>query len=650
LKDIVMKTAEGELLQPSKFRKVSNGWRVVSVGLPAISIIVGIIGVFHIRPFGMVMLNVAYVYLLAALLLPLCFFWIPPSKRARKDKILWYDILLMLVSLGIPVYLFLNTNEIIKGWAVPSLAPTHAIFLSAVLWAIAIEASRRAVGWVFAGVVLFISVFPLFGEFMPSLLHTRRYSVDRVILYHIVGEESFRGIPLHIFGRLMFGYMFFAVVLQTCGIGSFFNQIAIALLGRTRGGNAKVAIIASGLFGSISGHSGANIFATGTFTIPAMKKEGFTSEFAGAVEAAASTGGAVLPPIMGAVAFIMAEFLKISYATVCLAAVVPALLYYLCLFAQIDSHAARAKLSPSSFDGPIPKIGRVMFDNFHNLLGFATLIYFLFYMRLESWAPWFAGLVTFVIIMFRKSTRLNFKDFVRFIEDLGRTLGQMMGIMAPVGMIIGSLVLTGVAHSFPYEIVNLAGGNVYLLLIFGALASFLLGMGMSITACYIFLALVLVPSLVMSGLDLMASHMFVLYCGLWSFLTPPVALSAITAAIISGGNAMKTGIVSMRLAIATFIVPFFFILNPAMILKGPPLEVMQVVTTVALGLTLISGAFEGYIWGLGNAGIATRFLFFASGILLGIPESRTDIIGIVIAVLVFGAILLKKRNIFNYFV
>ena len=632
---------KGKIL--SKYRTISGKWRVVTVGIPVISIFAGIIGVFHVRPFGWVMLDVAYLYILAALFLPLCFLWIPPTKKARKDRVPWYDILLALLSLGIPLYFFFETYRIIQGWVVPSVAPLQALIFSILFWALAIEAARRAVGWIFAVILLFFSTYPLFGAFMPGVLEAKNFPWDRVVLFHVLGEDSFTGIPLHVFGRLFFGYMVFAISLQACGIGMFFNQIAIALLGRTRGGNAKVAILASGLFGSISGHPGANIFATGSFTIPAMKREGLSPEFAGAVEAAASTGGSLMPPIMGAVAFIMAEFLEMPYATICIAAAVPSLLYYLCLFSQIDAYAARLSLLPVKAEFSVPSVRVILFDNLHILIGFAALFYLLFYMRLEAWAPWLASAITFAAASIRKGTRLGLEGFILFLENLGKTLGQMMGIMGPVGMIIGSFILTGIAYSMPYGLVALAGGNIYLMLLMGAIASFILGMGVSVSACYIFLAITLAPGLVMGGLDKLPVHMFVLYCGLWSNITPPVALSAFSASIIAGGNPMKTGVEAMRIGIAKFLLPFFFVLSPAMLLQGSFMETLQVVPTAALGLIFISGALERYFWFIGHIGMTTRLFLIAAGLLLGIPETKTDLIGIIIAVVLFGFIMLKRK-------
>lgn len=637
-------TAELERVTISKYRVLAGKVRLLTIGIPIVAVLAGIISVFHLRPFGFVLMDVAYLYLLAGLFLPLCFIWIPPTNRACKDKIPWYDGLLALASFLIPIYFFYETPNIIQGWVVPSIAPKQALIFSVIFWALAIEAARRSIGGIFAVLLFFFSTYPLYGGYMPGILTSKTFPWDRVTLFHALGADSFFGIPLHVFGRLFFGYMTFAIALQACGVGNFFKNIALALLGNTRGGNAKVAILASGLFGSISGHPGANIFATGAFTIPAMKKEGYTPEFAGAVEACASTGGSLMPPIMGAVAFIMAEFLEMPYATICLAAVVPSLLYYLCLFAQIDAYAGKHALVPIAIEVEIPPIRKILWDNFHLLAGFAILFYFLFHLRLESWAPWVASFATFVMAALRKQSRLSFKQFLFFFEDLGKTLGQMMGIMGPVGMIIGAFILTGVAYALPQGLVSIAGGNIFLLLMMGALASFILGMGVSVSACYIFLAITLAPALEMVGLNRLAVHMFVLYCGLWSNITPPVALSAFTAAIISGGDPMKTAFVSMRIGVATFLVPFFFVLSPAMLFLGAWSETIQVIPTAIAGIILIGGGLEGYFWKIGEIKLLPKVLLVVSGLLLGIPETITDLIGIVITIVVLTVLVFRKNS------
>lgn len=298
----------------SKYRKLAGKWQIVTIGFPLVALVIGIIGVFGLRPFGWVMLDSQFLFLLLAFFLPLAYIWIPVTKKTPRTTVAWYDIVLAVLGFAVPMYFAVNAYAIARGWSIPDVAPTTAVIGCFILWFIMFEAARRAVSWVFALILIVLSFYPLYGALLPGFFQSQPFSIVRMALFHVFSEDSIKGIPLQVFGRLFFGYMMFAIALQICGIGEFFNKIAAAALGRTRGGNAKVAIFASGLFGSISGHPGANIFATGVFTIPAMKRDGFKSEVAASVEACASTGGSLLPPIMGATAFIMADFLEVPYA------------------------------------------------------------------------------------------------------------------------------------------------------------------------------------------------------------------------------------------------------------------------------------------------------------------------------------------------
>jgi TRAP transporter 4TM/12TM fusion protein len=640
-----MGTAE-KVLAP-KYRVPPAALRVASLMLPVIAIIFTLIYVFHLTPFGWAILDFAYLCLLIALLLPLIFIWTPIAKGVDKNKVPWYDILLSCLAFGIPLYFFFIAYEIVSDWGV--IAPVKAIVLSVILWAILIEAARRSVNILFAGIVLFFSVYPLFSFVMPGPLWAPVTSnFTELAAYHILGLNSLMGIVMQVFGRLLLGFFIFAVAIQLAGAGQFFSAIAIILLGKTRAGHAKTAILGSGFLGSVTGSSLANVMTTGAFTIPAMKRSGLPPHLAAAVEACASTGGALMPPIMGTVAFLMAEFLEISYAEVCKAAIVPSVLYYLVLFVQIDLYAGRVRL-PAHEDGTDPattssKIWPLFVDYLHIILSVFVLIYMLFWMRLEAYAPWIATAVLFALAMLRKKTRLSARQFLYFFENSGRVLGDLIGVLAPLGFIIGSFTLTGIAYSLPYEIVKLAHGNLYVLLAVGALASFILGMGVSIAACYIFLAIVLAPGLVQGGIDPVAAHLFVLYCGLWSFITPPVALAAFTAAGIAGADSMRTGLTAMRLGMAKYLLPFFFVISPAMILRESTLlEALRVVGPCALGLILMSIALEGYAWGIGKISIPTRVLTFFSGFLIAYPELWSNIVGIIIGAVMFGGLLVKRK-------
>ena len=618
-----------------KYRRPAKTLKIISILLPFFAMMICVLGVTH----SITMLEFAYLYLLLLLLLPLCFIWIPPKKTADRDRLPWYDLLLACLSFFLPLYFFLHADVAIRDWGVK--APTEAVILSIILWAILLEAARRAVGFVFFVVVLFFSTYPLFGFIMPGPMWAQATGLTYLAAYHTMGMDSLMGVVMQVFGKILFGFFVFGIAIQFAGAGNFFNGLAAVLLGRTRGYPAKMAVVASGFLGMITGSAIANVMTTGSVTIPAMKKYGYPPHFAGAVEACASSGGALMPPVMGAVAFIMAEFLNVSYAEVCIAAAVPAVLYYLVLFVQIDAYAGRKNLQPSAdfiAVGNRPKmVLKILFENMHILSSMVVLFYALFMTRVETFAPWVATGVLLLMTMVRKQTRLSFKQLLYFFEDCGRVTGELVGVLAPLGFIIGSMTLSGIAYSMPYEMVRIAQENIYLILIIGAAASFILGMGVSVAACYIFVAIVICPGLVKSGINEMAAHLFVLYCGLWSYITPPVALAAFAAAGLAEADPMRTGYTAMHLGMGKYILPFFFVLSPALILRGSSLqEELWVISCCTVGLVIVGLAFERYIWGIGRIPMISAILLGVGGFLVGMPEFYTTIIGGAMAVVIIG--------------
>ncbi|MFC1917980.1 TRAP transporter permease [Chloroflexota bacterium] len=627
-----------------KYRQLDRFWNAVAIIFPITSFGLILIFVFHFRPFGYVLVDVTYLYLLLALFLPLTFIWIPISAKARHDKVSWYDTLLALASILIPVYFALHESEIrVQGWSVA--APPLALAFSFILWLLVLEAGRRAAGPVFAIIVVFFSAYPLFASHLPGILMAPSFTLSQVTSFHALSDESIMGIPMHIFGGLVIGYMVLATTLQAVGAGQFFTDLAAILLKNTRARNAKIAILGSSFFSMISGSGVANVYVTGSFTIPAMKNEGIPSEFAAGVEASASAGGMLMPPIMGAAAFIMAEFLEISYAVVCITAAVPSILYYVCLFTQIDCFAGRKGFKATPADDQLD-LKTVLLKNLPIVASFLLLIYMLFYLRLTSWAPWYATAVAVAGAFFRKEIRSNIKDFLtKLTRDAGRILSELIAILAPVGLVIGSFVVTGVAYSFPHAVVGATGGNLYLLLLLGFAASFILGMGVPMVPCYVFLAIVLIPGLVEGGINELAAHLFVMYCAVLSAITPPVALNAFAAASIAGCSPMKAGFQAMKLGIAKYILPFVFVLNPALVLQGPITEILRVIPTALVGLIVISAGLEGYLWRTGNLSLLGRLLLFTSGILLAFPTANTDIIGIIcVAAFCLISLLLRGKN------
>jgi TRAP transporter 4TM/12TM fusion protein len=370
--------------------------------------------------------------------------------------------------------------------------------------------------------------------------------------------------------------------------------------------------------GSVSGSVVSNVLTTGVVTIPAMKRIGFSPAYAGGVEACASTGGVLMPPVMGATAFVMAAFLGRPYVEIALAALVPSLLFYFALFVQIDGYAAKNGLKGLP-RAELPSIRQTFAEGWHYLFVFALLVWMLLILQRESLAPFYATALLLVINQISPRYRLNWARLRTLLEGVGGALAELAALLAGVGLIIGALSVTGLAGTLANDLVYLAGNNIYVLLVMGALTSFIFGMGMTITACYIVLAIVLAPPLINAGFDPVAVHLFMMYWGMVSFITPPVALAAFVAAGIAKAPPMQVGLQSVKLGAAMYFVPFFFVLNPALILRGPVWEIAVVVGTAVAGLALIAAALEGYIVGIGRAGWAARLLLFAGGMAMAMP-------------------------------
>jgi TRAP transporter 4TM/12TM fusion protein len=611
----------------SRYRRISALTRTWLILAALGSVAASIYMIFNLgNPLGLyVPLETEYFYLMLALLLPLPFL-LYPFSAAGRERMPWYDGLLALLALVIPSYFCIQGNAILDdGWEYD--APRHALWLAFVLWAIVLEATRRAGGNAIFVICLLVSVYPVFAHLAPGFLEGEAIAAGVTAGFHVFGTESILGIPMGAFANLVVGFLVFGVALQYTGGGAFFLNLAFALLGKRRGGPAKVAIFASGLMGSMSGSVITNVLTTGVMSIPAMKRVGFAPAYAGGVEACASTGGVLMPPVMGATAFVMATFLEIPYAEIVIAAAFPSLLYYLALFLQIDAYAARNDLRGLP-DEELPSIGEVLRDGWYFVVVFIMLIVMLLYMQRESQAPYYATATLLIINQLAKNHRWNLRRLVEFIEGVGKLFAELAAILAGVGLIIGALTLTGKVGSITYELVDLAGDSVLLLLVMGALTSFILGIGMTVTAAYLFLAVTLAPALTQGGLDKLAVHLFMMYWGMISFITPPVALGAYAAASVAQSHPMRTGFEAMRLGSIIYFVPFFFVLNPALIGHGSAGEVVLVLTTAIVGITLIASGLQGYLFFVGPLdggsllAIPARILLVLGGIVLALPGNE----------------------------
>jgi TRAP transporter 4TM/12TM fusion protein len=610
-------------LDPLAGRARSFPVRAVVIGLTLVAVFLAINQLFNLQLFvGLVLLDNRYLYGLAGLFLAQAFLLRPAYGGAPKERAPWYDWLLAASALGTAGYFLWNGERILmEGWEYA--APTPAVIVGAALWLLVLEATRRCGGAALFVVVLLFSLYPPVAGLLPGPIAGHPQPLPDTIAYHMVSEESSFGIPMRAFGQLVIGFIIFGAALQHTGAGSFFNDLALGLVGTLRGGAAKVAIIASGFMSSMSGSVVSNVMTTGVVSIPAMKRTGFGAPYAAGVEACASTGGVLTPPVMGATAFVMASFLGIPYVEIAVAAAIPALLFYFALFVQIDAYAARRGLRGID-RRELPGLGRTLERGWTYLAVFAVLIFFLVAARQETLAPFYATLALLLVNQVLPGRRLDRLGLARLVIGVARALAELAAVLLGVGLIIGAFSVTGLAGTLVNDLLFLAGDATLVLLLMGALTSFIFGMGMTVTACYIFLAIVLAPALTRAGLDPLAVHLFIMYWGMVSYITPPVALGAFAAATIAQTGPMRAAFEAMRLGGIIYLVPFFFVLNPALIGHGAPFEVAVVLVTAMVGICLIGAALQGYVTGIGPlskglVGAGLRLLMIVGGLCFAAP-------------------------------
>ena len=493
-------------------------------------------------------------------------------------------------------------------------------------------ATYKTTGWPLVITCVVFLVYALLGPYMPGFLAHRGYTWKRVAETMYVSTQSIFGVPAGIAATYIVCFVIFGSFLETFGAGQWFVDIAFAGAGRFRGGPAKTAILSSALMGMISGSPAANVVTTGTFTIPLMKRMGFKPHVAGAVEAVASTGGMFTPPIMGAAAFMMAEFLNVKYSTVAAAAILPAVLYYLSALLVVDSISVKEHLVglPSN---ELPSVKQVMKER--GLMGLPILM--IIVVILMGWSPmkaaFWATILTFVLSFFSKATRPDVKRFFEALESGTKSVVSIAISCAAAGIIVGILQLTGLATRMSVQLVNLAHGNIYIAALLTALITIVLGCGMPPTPTYVILATCLVRPLTEMGASALSAHMFIFMFACVGALTPPVAITAYTAAAIAKSNPNQTGFTSFRMGIVAYIIPFIFLLNPAILLEGSGMNVVLAAATAILGVFCLTGAIEGYL--LKYWSMVARVMLGIGALMMMIPGMTTDLIGIGLVVVAF---------------
>lgn len=575
-----------------------------------------------------------------SMVLALGFLLYPFRKRGNRKSIAWYDMLLAVLILGTTLYVWIDYLGIIERSGIPNAMD---LVVGGALIVLVMESARRVTGWALPILGIVFILYALFGRSMPGFFGHRGYSLSDLIAFLFVSTDGVYGTAVGVSASYIYLFILFGAFMEKSGMGQFINDIALALAGGSKGGPAKVAVFASALLGTINGSAVANVVTTGTFTIPLMKKTGYDKNFAGAVESSASVGGQLMPPIMGAAAFIMAEVLGIQYRIIAVAAILPAILYYVGIIVQVHIRARKTGLKGISREN-LPRVAAVMRERGHLLIPIFFLLFMLFASgRTVIYSAFMTILVTIATSMIRKSTRMSLKDVLDALYEGTRSLVPVAVACATVGIVIGVASITGFGISMANAIILLGGKSLFLTLAFTMVSCMILGMGLPSIPAYLITATMAAPALVRLGIEPLVAHLFVFYFAMFANITPPVALAAFAAAGISGGSPMKTGYASLKLSLAGFIVPYMFIYNDALLLHGTTLiEGLLVMLTSISGVIMLGAAVEGYF--AVRMDILQRLLALAAAILLMTPDHQQDIIGAAIAMVVLAIQFYQHRR------
>jgi TRAP transporter 4TM/12TM fusion protein len=559
-------------------------------------------------------------------------------KLSPRKRPSFFDLLFLLLSLGICLWIFIFSYQILQRAG--KYQPLDVI-MGTLLVLLVLEAGRRSVGWSVPLVAIVFLLYSLLGPYLPDLLAHKGYSIKRLSTYLALSTDGIFSIPLGVSAQFIFLFILYGSILRKSGAGKFFTDLAFSLTGWTRGGPAKAAVVSSCFFGMISGSSVANTVTTGTFTIPLMKKTGYPPHFAGAVEASSSTMGQIMPPIMGAGAFIMAEFLGIPYFKVCLAAAIPATLSFFAIFMQVHYRAVLMGIKGIP-RADLPSLKDTLIRGWHHLLSIFLLIYLLAQDFSPERAVFWAILATIFCSYLRKETRMSLSEIISGFREGATGAVEVAAACATAGIIIGSITVTGLGLRFSSLIVDLSMGYLLLALPLTAIACLALGMGVPTTASYIIISSLAVPALINYGVVAIAAHMFIFYYATRADVTPPVALAAYAGAGIAGANPSKTGYAAFWLGMAGYIIPFMFIYGPELMLIGKPIHILWATCTAILGIIFLAAAVQRCMYQ--KATWYESLMFFAAALLLIKPGLTTDILGFALGGAAFISQRLRKRK------
>ena len=618
----------------SKKRELTGFWKKYVYVLGIIAVL------FHF--YVLVIHPISYwrLYLMHILFGMLLVYAIYKPGKKFKDTVPWYDVLLMLAGIGTVIYCI--TAERGMAYRMGSNPTTADLIAISIILLLLLEGTRRIYGMILPTVAIVFLLYCHFGQYFSGGLGHSGYSWKKTISY-MLGYEAVFGSPMNASATMVFLFMVFGAFLTFSGAGPFFIDLAMSLAGSKRGGPAKVAVISSALFGTVSGNSVANVVSTGAFTIPLMKSVGYKPKFAAAVEATASSGGQIMPPILGSAAFIMAELIGAPYSEIMLASIIPALLYFFTVFLMVDIEAAKNNLTGVAKE-ELPKRKYVL-QNLYMLLPLVVLTIVMTVLnqsaiRAASW-----GILSCIIVYIIKNRKFSLKEILDAMADGAKSACGMICACGTAGIVVGVLNMTGAGIKFASFVVEVANGHLLVALILTMIASLILGMGLPTSASYIICAAVAAPALIDMGLTAIQAHMFVFYFACISAITPPVAMAAYAGATISGSKPMEVGFTACKLGICAFIVPFMFCYAPTLLWKGAAGDIIVTIITALIGATMLSYGLQRYAGCFSlPLGIIPACILIASALLMIIPGTVTDLIGVAGACVVLIPLFLKKRH------
>jgi len=628
-----------------KFRAHGRPLSFLTRGLLAALTLLGCVWSAQLHDaFSLVVFLPQYLALMLGVGLSACFIGIKTRPGEQTRGVPWYDWIAVLASLVVCGYVVVRYPELVTNLGG---VETERWVLGTITTVLVIEATRRLIGWALIVLAVLGIFYALFSDLMPGVLYGPSTEWTRLAVFLYLDGGGIIGLPLTVFATIIIPFILFGQVLYAVGGDKVLTEVAMSLMGRYRGGPAKVAVGASSLFGTISGSVISNVMTDGPVTIPMMTRSGYPKHLAAAIEAVASNGGQIMPPVMGLTAFLIADMLNIAYANVVIAAAVPALLYYFALFIQVDLEAAKNGLVGLPRES-LPRPG----DVWKRAWVFAAPFILLMYTLVElDWQPGKSALAaigaTIVVGALRRDTRPTITGLWHAVVETGRVLLDLVAVVAVAGIIIGTLNFSGLAFGLSLVVVTLAGGVLLVLLFVTALLSIVLGMGLPTSIVYLLLASLIAPALVDFGVAPLAAHMFLFYFGTMSSITPPLCFATFAAATIAGCNFWQAGWAGMRLAFVAYIVPFIFVLHPELLMIGTPLRIAVAVITAVVGVSFVSAAFVGHFFA--SLGKFERALLGFAGLCL-IPSpanaalAAVNAAGLLAGAGVLGFQYLRTRN------